>query len=351
MNRAKKAMQIGIDHASRPYTYTPELQFALSGQARALAAQLINTVPDNVAIVPSVSYGLQIAANNLPLSAEGEVLILEEQFPSNVYAWREKTAKTGGKINVVARPFHRDWTAAVLEAIGPQTEIIALPAVHWTDGSVIDLEVIGMAGRAVGAKLVLDLSQSLGALPFDIEVVQPDFMVSAGYKWLMSPYTLAYVYAAPRWQGGEPLEYNWMNRAGSEDYSRLVDYQDGYQPGARRYDMGETANPAQLLAGIAALEQLLEWGVENIRDTLLVRTQDIADRARSLGLSVLDDKLRGSHFLGVEFSDGVPDTLKAELAADKVFVAVRGNALRIAPHLYNTDAHVDRLFEVLQTHS
>ena len=344
------AMQDGIRFKQEPWTYTPADFFTYTENARSLFAELINSNSDDVAIVPSASYGIQIAANNLPLRPEGEVILVEDQFPSNVYPWQEKARQSGGRINTVERPSDQDWTAAILEAIGPRTDIVAIPATHWADGGLFDLDVIGMAVRAVGAKLVLDLTQSLGAMPFDIESVQPDFMICAGYKWLMGPYSLGYMYVAPRWQKGEPLEHNWMNRAGSEDFSRLVDYQDGFQKGARRYDMGEKANAAQLMGSAAGLSQLMEWGVDNISQTLGTRNQDLAQRAKALGLTVPDQSLRSPHFLGLGIPDGMPAGLPEKLAENNVSVSFRGDSMRVTQHLYNTAADVDRLFSVLETH-
>jgi len=228
-----------------------------------------------------------------------------------------------------------------------QTNIVAIPATHWADGGVIDLVVIGMAARAAGAKLVLDLTQSLGAMPFDIEAVQPDYMIAAGYKWLMGPYSLGYLYIAPQWQNGEPLEHNWMNRAGSEDFSRLVDYQDGFQKGARRFDMGEKSNPAQLMGSSEAIKQLLDWGVDNISETLGARNQALANRAQELGLTVPDVNFRSPHFLGLGFPDGMPPELPSQLVENNVSVSFRGDSMRVTQHLYNTDADVDRLFDCL----
>jgi len=350
MKPVTDAMQQGTQCKVKPWTYTAPDFFTHVENARALAAQLINTEADNIAIVPSASYGLQIAANLLPLRKEGEIILIEDQFPSNVYPWQEKARREEGSVNTVARPLNMDWTAAVLEAIGPRTEIIAIPAVHWADGGLLDLEVIGMAGRAAGAKLVLDLTQSLGALPFDIERVQPDFMMAAGYKWLMGPYSLGYLYVAPRWQKGEPLENNWMNRAGSEDFSRLVDYQDGFQKGARRFDMGEKSNPAQLMGSAAGLQQLLDWEIDNIAETLAVRTGKIADKAAKIGLIIAPEPLRSPHLLGIGFPEGIPDGLATKFAENNVFVSVRGNSVRVSPHLFSTIADVDRLFEVMRTH-
>lgn len=347
MKSAVQAAETGIRYKIQPWTYGGSSFFTYTEQLRELAAKMVNTKSDNMALVPSASYGIQVAANNLPLSKGGEILVIKDQFPSHVYPWREKAKACGGEIVTAERPNNGDWTAAVLRTISPRTEILALPATHWADGGYLDLEIIGKAARDKGAKLVLDLTQSLGAMPFDVKTVQPDFMVAAGYKWLLGPYTLAYLYVAAEWQGGVPLEHNWMNRKGSEDFARLVDYQDEFQPGARRFDMGEKSNPGQVMAACAALTQLLDWGVANISATLGARNSRMADHARQLGLHVVDDKFRSPHYVGLEFSGGVPDGLAEKLATDNIFVSVRGNSVRVTPHLYNTDTDIDRLFDAL----
>ncbi len=347
MTSAVDAAGQGLGYKVQPWTYAGSSFFTYTEQLRGLAAKMIHTHSDNIALVPSASYGMQVAANNLPLSKGGEILVLKDQFPSHIYPWREKAKDCGGEIVTVERPDNGDWTQAVLDAMGARTEIVALPATHWADGGYLDLEVISEVARHSGAKLVLDLTQSLGAMPFDVRAVQPDFMVAAGYKWLMGPYTLAYLYVVPQWQDGAPIEHNWMNRKGSEDFSRLVDYQDAFQPGARRFDMGEKSNPAQVMAACAALQQLLDWGVENISHTLGVRNTRLADKARQLGLSVTEDKFRSPHYVALEFRDGVPEGLAEKLAAQNIFVSVRGNAVRVTPHVYNTDNDIERLFEGL----
>jgi len=347
MTLAVEGAGTGIAYKIQPWTYAGSAFFTYTEQVRELAAKLIGAGTDDIALVPSASYGLQIAANNLPLSKGGEILLIEDQFPSHVYPWREKAKACGGVINTVARPADGDWTAAVLASMGPRTEILALPATHWADGGHLDLETIGAAARKIGAKLVLDLTQSLGAMPFDVTKVQPDFMVAAGYKWLMGPYTLSYLYVAPQHQDGIPLEHNWMNRKGSEDFSRLVDYQDEFQKGARRFDMGEKSNPPQLMAACASLTQLLDWGIDNISDTLGARNSDIANRARQMGLIVTPDDLRSPHFLGLGLPQGIPKGFAESLAAENIFVSIRGSSVRVTPHLYNTDNDIDRLFEML----
>ena len=143
--------------------------------------------------------------------------------------------------------------------------------------------------RAVGAAFVLDGAQFLGAVPFSVADVRPDFLVAISHKWLLGPYSMGFCYVDPKWQDGTPLEENWLNRAGSEDFSRLVDYQEGYQPGARRYDVGEVSNFILSPIAAAALEQILDWGVDRIAATLRSKTDSIAARASEMGLLVASD--------------------------------------------------------------
>jgi selenocysteine lyase/cysteine desulfurase len=257
---------------------------------------------------------------------------------------REKNAV----VKTVQRPPDSDWTPAVLEAIDPDTAIVAVQNCHWTDGTLLDLVKIGEKCRAVQAALVIDGIQSIGAMPFSIDRVQPDFLVAASHKWLLGAYSFGFCYVAPKWQAGTPLEENWFNRAGSEDFARLVDYRESYQSGARRYDQGEASS--FILAPIAAagIRQILEWGVENISETLQSKTDAVADRAQHMGLSVAPAHARAPHLIGVSKPGGFPKDLPLLLAEDNIFVSVRGESVRISPHLFSTEEDINRLFAVLE---
>ena len=300
------------------------------------------------AAIPSASYGVAIAAANLPLGAGQKIIVAAEQFPSNLYHWRELAEQCGASVETVARPRDGDWSRALLAAIDGATGIVATAHCHWTDGALNDLEAIGARAREVGAALVLDLTQSLGALPFSVAEVAPDFAIAACYKWLLGPYSLGFVYAAPQHHEGRPIEFNWMPRRGSEDFARLVDYQDGYQPGARRFDVGECGNFALMPMAVEAFRQILEWEVGEIQATLARTTQQIAEAATRMGLIASDPGTRGGHFLGLRFADGLPDGLTEKLRADNVHVSSRGDSLRVTPHLYNNDGDIERLMTALK---
>jgi selenocysteine lyase/cysteine desulfurase len=333
---------------AHPWEIGSEDFFTETEIARGLFAKLIGANQEDVAIVPAASYGISVAASNLPLEKDQSVVMLAEQFPSNVYAWRESAARAGARVVTVERPADGDLTRAVLDALDERTAVVALPNCHWADGALLDLECVADACRALGASLVLDVTQSAGVMPLDVGVIQPDFLVAACYKWLLGPYNTGFLYVAPHRQDGRPLEYNWRARVGSEDFAGLVNYRDRFLPGALRFDVGECANFHTMPALIAALEQILEWDATAIADTLTARNAGIAERAAALGLECLDAAQRAGHFLGLRFPRGVPDGLLEALREARVYLSVRGDSLRITPHVYNNDADEDRLMHALE---
>ena len=344
--------EIGVQAVKRreaPWTLDSYEWFGQAEELRSAVASLMDADADGIALVPAVSYGVAIAAANVPLAAGQNVVVLDRQFPSNVYAWRELAARSGAELRTARKDAADSWTEAVLDAIDDDTAIVAVPNCHWTDGALVELGRVGERARAVGAALIVDASQSLGAYPISVREVQPDFLVSVGYKWQLGPYGLAYLYVAPKWrERSRPLEASWLTRAGAEDFSSLVDYVDEYQPGARRFDMGEYPQFILLPMALAAIRQLLEWEPKNIQATLAGLTALIARGASSLGCSVLAPDRRVGHMLGIRFPTGLPAELPGRLADARVYVSVRGDAIRVSPNVYNSEDDALRLIEVLR---
>ncbi len=340
----------GVRRKGRPWTIAPADFFTASETVRQLFAGLINANTDDIAFAPAVSYGMAQAAHNIRLSRSQTVITLAEQFPSNVYPWMDLAERTGAKFISVARPADDDWTAALLSRIDASTGLVAVPNCHWTDGGLVDLVAVGEACRRVGAALCVDATQSVGAMPLDVKRIDPDFVAVASYKWLLGPYSLGFLYVAPRRQGGRPIEHNWIARRDSENFAGLVNYVTEFQHGARRFDVGERSNFALMPAAEASLRLIAEWTVPRIFETLRLRTQAIAERARAeFGIESVPADRRAGHYLGLRFRGGVSADLPARLAASNVFVSVRGQAMRVTPHLWTTDADVEKLFGVLRT--
>lgn len=332
-----------------PWKLSPPEWFSGAETLRALAARLLHVEADAIALVPAASYGIATAAANLPISGNQAIVLMDQEFPSNVYTWRHVARKTGCRISTAMRHDEASWTEALENAIDEQTGIVAVSQCHWTDGSKVDLERIGERVRKVGAALVVDASQSLGACPLDLSKVQPDFLVAVGYKWLLGPYGLGYLYVAPKWREcGMPLEQSWLTRAGSEDFARLIDYRDEYRPGARRYDMGEFPQFVLVPIATAALRQIIAWGVNNIHEAISALTGRIAEYAKDEGYAVARPDNRCGHMIGIRHPDGVSRELSRLLTEARVFVSIRGDSIRIAPHIYNDTNDIERLFEVLR---
>src|SRR5262249_29645727 len=196
------------------------------------------------------------AANNIVVRSGQRILTLAEEFPSNVYPWMELARRTGAAVFPVPRPDDGDWTAALLAYLDSSIAIVAVPHCHWTDGALLDLEAVGLACRRIGAALCIDGSQSLGALPFDVKRVDPDFVATGTYKCVLVPYSTGFLCVAPGWQEGRPIEQNWIAPKSSEDFAGLVNSPSESQAGPPRSDVGHHSNFALNPAVKASLELL-----------------------------------------------------------------------------------------------
>ena len=340
LRAVRAAGEEALARRATPWRITSDDWFADVERLRDGFAGVLGADNDAVALIPATSYGLAIAARNLDAQPGDQVVVLEDDYPSNRYTWVRFCQRTGASL-VVVEP------GAVVEHIGDRTRVVAVPNVHWTNGSLVDLVAVADAARRAGAALVVDASQSLGAMPLDLDAIRPDFLVAVGYKWMLGTLGLGCLYVAEQHRDGEPIEENWINRAGSEDFSALVDYTDAYRPGARRFDVGQHSNFGLVPIALAATEQILEWTVAGIAESLADVTEEVATRAGALGLAVPARDRHGPHMIGIEVPRDAAHVIARRLGEDGVVASVRGNSVRIAPHLHTTRTDVDRLIESL----
>ena len=348
LNRARQAGERALAHKARPWGPAwSEQSTAAVERARELFAGLIGATADDIALVPSASYGLSTAANNLQVGENRNVVVLADQFPSNIYPWREAVRRDGGEIHTVDHVLS-GWTEPLIDAIDRTTAVVAVPQCHWLNGTMLDLEAVRNRCHEVGAALVLDLSQSLGVVPFDVRTIDPDFAVTVAEKWLLGPVQLAFLYAAPRRQSGTPIEHSWVGRRSDGDARYLHHYSDEHRSGARRFDVGERTNIVNLAMAIEGLSQISAWGPEAVAPSIDQLTDTIIDNAGVLGLIVSPAQARAPHITGLLHPQGWPPDAQQRLERDKVMVRLRDNVLRIAPHVYNNDRDIDALMHALR---
>lgn len=353
----KSVEAVGIAEVSKkclPFEIGVEDFFTPVRALKANFAQLINASDtDRIALIPSVSYGIANVARNVTLKPGQKILLAAEQFPSNVYPWLNVAKAQKGLVQFVGPKDStrrtESWNEAFLEAIDEQTALIALSHVHWADGTVFDLPAIRKAADAVGALLIIDATQSLGALPFDLKQIRPDALIVAGYKWLMGPYSLGLGYYGPAFDGGKPIEENWINRKDAADFKNLVNYQPAYESIGSQYSVGEHSNFILVPMLNRALEQILDWGPANIQEYCQSIANDALDALHEMGVALEASTNRAHHMFGLRLPKGFPiEALKKQFQQHQVYVSFRGTAIRISPHLYNESQDFERLVTCFQ---
>jgi selenocysteine lyase/cysteine desulfurase len=349
LNESRNRLLEGVKSKSHPWERTAPDFFTDAEKIRRSAAELFGGDSDGYAIIPSVSYGISTAARAIkPLLAKGDsILILEEGFPSNVLPWMRVAKETGAGLTKVAVPADGNWTKAIINRIDKNVKVLALFTCHWTNGAYIDLVSIRNAIANSGIIMAIDATQSLGAMPFQLDKVKPDFLVAAGYKWLLCPYGFTIMYVSERWRNSRPLEESWQARENAEDFASLVLSSDNYMSGARRFDVGQKGTPTILPGVIPAFEQLRSWGVDHISDSLIEINKRIADHLSSLGFQVTDSSLRSPHMFGATIPGRYKGNLVAELSKRKIYISQRGDSVRFSPHLYISSLDIDRLLGAL----
>lgn len=333
MKQITEAGIAAVSFKEQPWRLQTSDFFTGCDELRGLVANLLKTTADNIALIPAVSYGVETAVLNLPVKPHQKVLMPEGDFPSNVYPWQNR--------HFVPRPADYDWTSAFLAAIDENTAVVSVPQTDWSDGSHFDLVKISQKAKSVGAALVVDVSQSFGISPLDIQSFDPDFLFSVGYKWQLGPYGVSYMYVADRHLAGRPLENNWVNRRSSEDFTKLTDYTDEFHSGARRFDSGQHSNFALNPMAIAAMKVLNFLTPEKVFAHIRGLNEILVNGLRSLSFEVVPENRRTGHMIGARAPAGVcVNELCGRLREKNIFVSVRCNSLRISPHIYNSEQDI-----------
>jgi selenocysteine lyase/cysteine desulfurase len=309
---------------------------------------------ERIASVASASYGISSVARNIRIDRNHNVIVLAEQFPSNVYPWMRLCEERGSRLKIVRPPDNfsdrgRVWNEKILDAVDRETRIVAMGNVHWADGTKFDLPEIRKRTKEVGALLIIDGTQSVGALPFDVNKIEPDALICAGYKWLLGPYSIGLAYFGDYFDNGTPIEENWINRLQSEDFSGLVSYQKEYQPGALRYDVGERSNFILTPMMTKALKQINIWKPENIQAYCAKISKNPIERLRDFGFWIEDEDFRASHLFGIRLpEDADLKRIKRSLQRNRISVSFRGDVIRVSPNVYNSEEDLMKLVNSLR---
>jgi selenocysteine lyase/cysteine desulfurase len=349
--RTQEAARAAVGRKGTPWTLEPAFANRQHERARTAAARLINADPADVALIPSISYGVATAAKVLTIDRGTRVIVLENDHSSPVLEWQTRADVQGFAVETVRQPDDGDWTSAVLAAIerpgAPPVSIASISSVHWSDGGLIDVEKVGSVLRRQGARFLIDATHGAGVLAMDVKRLDPDFVMFPTYKWLLGPYGRAFLYIARRHQGGTPLEQTAFGRRDVRAENAVYFTDLSYLPDARRFDMGERDHFISMEMASIGMEMMAEWGHTAVTQRLLMLTERIADGVRGLSVSVPERRVRAPHILSLGFKDGMPAGLVEGLATEDIYVAPRLGRMRISPHVFNDEADIDRFVAAL----
>ncbi|HET8633712.1 MAG TPA: aminotransferase class V-fold PLP-dependent enzyme [Gemmatimonadales bacterium] len=345
--RSRRALEIFNQRRGAPHLLPDEEVFAMLDQSRGLIARLLNASPEEIALTVNTTFGLNLAAMGLPLSAGDVVVFSDREFPANAYPWLS-LADRGvmvERVPVMASGWP-DEDRLVERMHDPRVRVVAVSLVQFSNGYAVDLARLSAESRATDTWLVVDGIQGVGQLPVDLEQTPVDVLAVGGQKWLLGPWGTGFAYVRRElMESLRPPLIDWMAFEGTDDFTRLTDYQSTLRDNARRYEMitlpyqdFDALNRSLELVldhGVPAIarharalqEPLIQWAQENG-----VRIVSPLDQHRSAIVCVAPDDARASY-----------DALREA----GVIASFREGAIRLAPHLFNSMDEMERVVEVL----
>jgi selenocysteine lyase/cysteine desulfurase len=348
----QEAGRAAVARKGQPWKLESNFQSQQYERARTAAAALIGADPADVALIPSVGYGVATAGKVLAIPRGSRVLVLQDDHTSPVLEWMSRAETGGYAVEQVKQPADGDWTSAVLDAIDRRgaapLALVSISSVHWSDGGALDMPRIAKSAKEKGAALLVDATHDVGVRRIDVKTLDPDFLIFPTYKWVLGPYGRAFMYVAKRRQNGVPLEQISASRKAVSAEDTIYFRDTAYVEGARRYDMGERDHFISMEMAAVGMEMMAGWGNEPIVARLSMLTDRLADGLANSGVRVLDKKLRAPHVLSLQFPQGMAQDLPKKLAAENVYAAPRLGRLRISPHVYNDEEDVDRFVETFK---
>jgi cysteine desulfurase/selenocysteine lyase len=348
-----RAIQSAIADKKYPHHRTDSVFYEMPNRIRANIAQLIGAKSDEIALTTGASAGVTAVAYALDWKRGDEVLVAAKEFPLQYTIWKPMEERVGLKVKIVSQRDRFLDADDLIGALTPKTRLVSVSHVRFDDGSLLDAKRLAAACHAQGALLLLDVSQSCGAVPMNVRELGADFIVCAGYKWLFGPFGTGFFWIKHELLSRVlPAPFYWMAVAGSDNFAKLDFANPQPEDSAKRWDAPEWASYFNFnLAGFdASLEFVLLMRPETVerhnRELIELMFARLP-KDRCVPASPLDAAKRGPYGC---FAARTPEKtvhLYHKLRAENVIVSLREGNIRVSPHLYNTERDIDRLIAVV----
>ncbi len=334
-----------------PHRLTDEYQFATLARSRELIASLIGADAGEIALATNTTYGINLAAFSLPFRTGDVVLAPDLQFPANIYPWMHLAATRGVEFHRVPCPNGFDIETLMRELERrPRVRAVTVSWVGFSDGARVDLRALGAVCRERGIYFIVDAIQGLGPLTLDLGAMHVDILACGAQKWLLSPWGSGFVYVRRELvQAIVPHDVSWLDVKGSDDFTRLTDYDLTWRDDARRFEF--ITLPFQDFAGLnASLELFRELGPANVESYVARLADVIVDWTRTrddVTLVTPAEPSRRAGIVSVRPRDAV--AANTRLRAAGIRASLREGAIRLSPHCYNTVTEIETALDVLSS--
>jgi cysteine desulfurase / selenocysteine lyase len=350
---AHRAVHAALEWKKYPQRIPDSAYFDVPNRIRASLAKLIGGKPEEIALTTGASTGVAAVAYGLHWQRGDEVVTAKSEFPLQYTAWKPMEEREGIKLKAVA-PRDRFITADdLIAALTPKTRLVSVSHVRFDNAALMDVPRLAAACHAQGALLLLDASQSCGAVPMDVASLGVDFVICAGYKWLLGPFGTGFFWAkSEHIANSRPGPFYWMATGGAENFSALSFTDPKPGPNAMRWDAAETANYFNQAAADASLELVQRAGAATVathNHNLIDFMYQRLPTDRCVPTSPIDRARRGPFGCFAARTPEKTTALYDKLRKENVIVSLREGSIRVSPYLYNTERDIDRLISVITT--
>jgi cysteine desulfurase / selenocysteine lyase len=348
-----RAVQAALEAKKYPHHMPDSTFFEVPNRIRASIAKLIGGKPEEVALTSGASAGVTSVAYALTWKPGDEIVTAKGEFPLQYTTWKPMEEREGLKLKIVASRERFISADDLIAAITPRTRVVSVSLVRFDDGSLLDAPRVAAACHKQGALLLLDVSQCCGALPMDVNQLGADFLVSAGYKWLLSPFGTGFFWVKSEHLNiVRPGPFYWMAVAGSDNFANLNFDDPKPSPSAKRWDSPEWASYFNF--NLAAMDVSVDFVVRMGPELVAAHNRKLIElmferlpKDRFVPASPLDAARRGPYGCFAARSPEKTAEVYKRLRKENVVVSLREGNIRVSPHLYNTERDIDRLISVV----
>ena len=311
------------------------------GELHQVASQLINATPEDIAAGSSATELLCSLAWAISPSKDQNVVSTEIVFPSTVYPWQRVASSTGCEIRLAKEKKNFIHINEIITLIDQHTAVVCISHVEYGNGQTFDLHLLAEAAHEHGALLVVDATQSAGAIPIDVQACPVDALISGAYKWLCGPFGAAFMYLAPHLQ--TKLEPGLVGFRSHKNMWDLDASRIDYPQTAEKFEFSTMAFGCAV--GLTrAINFLNDVGVENIFQYNRQLADRLIEGLQTRGAvitSPMEDESR-SAIVRAHFKNIGSNKIIQSLNQVGVFVSRRGDSIRFSPHLYNSMSDIDK---------